>query len=153
MPLVVRYIEPRRERHPSTKTPLPGRPVELEAAQSQQREQDLPEEYKEVDKLLTVSSSVPILESVSMNPLQALMVHRLGSSIRELSSLAQQAEGIMGAIADSLADCHARSTRLEERARRLREEVLASLDPELEGEIYSVSISIATHCVLAVLLT
>lgn len=131
MPLVVRYIEPRWEKHSSSKIPLPGRPLP-ESAQSQQ---DLPEEYKEFDKMLSVSSCVPILESVSMNPLQALMVHRLSSCIRELGSLAQHAEGIIGAIADDLADCHARSTRLEERARRLREEVLPSLDPEQEGEI------------------
>lgn len=132
MPLVVRYIEPRRERHPSAKSPLPRPAASPSGTRSPQ---DLPEEYKEVDKILTMASCVPILESVSTNPIQALMVHHIASSIRELSSLAQHAESVMGAIADGLANCHARSTRLEERARRLREEVLPSLDPELEGEI------------------
>ncbi len=126
---MVRYIEPRHESHPSTKARL-CRPRPEDA----QPLQNLPEEYKEVDKLLTMTNCTPILESVSTNPLQALMVHRLASTIRQLSSLSQHAEGVMGAIADGLASCHSRSTQLEARMRRLKEEVLPSLDPELEGE-------------------
>ncbi len=128
MPLVVRYIEPRSESHPSTKASLcrPG-PEDVQPHPEDQ-------ECKEVDKLLTMTSCMPILESVSTNPLQALMVHRLASTIRQLSSLSQHAEGVMGAIADGLASCHSRSTQLEARMRRLKEEVLPSLDPDLEGE-------------------
>ena len=48
----------------------------------------------------------------------------------------------MGDIADLLGSYHARTCVLEERTRRLREEVLPSLDSEQEGEWSAVGIII-----------
>ena len=127
MPLVVRYVEPRFEKHSSGKQVLP-RPSD------EPKLSDLPGEYQAVDRLLTVTSGLPILETVSGNQLQALTVHRISSLIRQLSSLAQHAESVMGEVAESLASCHSRTVQLEARMKRLTEEVLPSLDPELEGE-------------------
>lgn len=79
------------------------------------------------------TTSMPLLEVVNSNHLHAVNVHAMTTVIRQLGSLAKHAESIMGDIADELSGCHQRATALEERTRRLREEVLPSLDPEQEG--------------------
>lgn len=80
------------------------------------------------------ADQLPLIEAVSENRLQALGVQKLAEAIRQLGSLAKHAESIMGGIADLLVSYHERATVLEERTRRLREEVLPSLDPDREGE-------------------
>ncbi len=80
------------------------------------------------------TTSMPLLEVVKENRLHAVNVHNLTNVIRQLSSLATHAESVMGDIVDELAVCHQRATVLEERTRRLKDEVLPYLDPEQEGE-------------------
>jgi hypothetical protein len=64
--------------------------------------------------------------------LQAVAVRSMAGLIRQLSSLARHAEGVMGELADSLASCHARTLALEKRTRVLAIEVLPNLDPDRE---------------------
>ena len=66
--------------------------------------------------------------------LQAVAVRSMAGLIRQLGSLARHAEGVMGELADSLANCHARTLHLERRTRALAVQVLPSLDPDREGE-------------------
>lgn len=78
--------------------------------------------------------SMPLLEAVGGRaPLQALGVQNLSSAIRQLSSVARHAEGIMGDIADTLASFHHRTVTLEARMEALRLHI-SSLDPERAGE-------------------
>ena len=80
--------------------------------------------------------SFPILE-VAAGPsqkLQALGLHNLTNVIRQLGSLAKHAESVMGDIADILLSYQRRAANLEERTKRLSEDVLLSLDADREGE-------------------
>ena len=131
MPIVIRYVEPYQERHLSTVSEV-SRPTKDKDGSSEPSPS--PEEYKDTDALLSVTSSLQILESVSTNKMQALTVHNLATLIRQLGSIAQHAENLMGTIAEGLVTCYARTVQLESRTRQLAEEVLPSLDPELEGE-------------------
>ena len=79
-------------------------------------------------------SSMPLLDAVQSNHLQALIVQNLTGVIRQLASLAKHAEDIMGNIADVLGSFHGRTVVLEERTKRLREEILPRLDADREGE-------------------
>ena len=65
--------------------------------------------------------------------LQAVSVQSMAGLIRQLGSLARHAESVMGELADSLANCHARTVNLERRTRVLAAEVLPNLDPDREG--------------------
>ena len=69
----------------------------------------------------------------SGDALQAVAVRAMAGVIRQLSSLARHAEGVMGELADSLANCHSRTLELERRTRILRADVLPNLDPDREG--------------------
>ena len=66
--------------------------------------------------------------------LAAVTVRSLAGLIRQLSSLARHAEGVMGELVDSLAGCHARASSLEKRVSVLKTDVLPNLDPDREGE-------------------
>jgi len=81
-----------------------------------------------------IPSGMPLLDAVQSNHLQALSVQSLTGVIKQLASLAKHAEDIMGNIADMLGSFHGRTVVLEERTRRLREEVLPRLDVDQEGE-------------------
>lgn len=131
MPIVIRYVEPYQERHLSTVSEV-TRPTKDQDGSSEPC--PAPDEYKDTDALLSITSSLQILESVSTNKMQALTVHNLATLIRQLGSIAQHAENLMGTIAEGLVTCYARTAQLESRTRQLAEDVLPSLDPELEGE-------------------
>ena len=79
-------------------------------------------------------TSMPLLEVATSNHLRALNVQNLTGVMRQLSSLAKHAESIMGDIADVLYSYNQRSVALEERTRRLKDEILPSLDPEEDCE-------------------
>lgn len=79
-------------------------------------------------------STMPLLDAVQSNHLQALSEQNLTGVIRQLGSLAKHAEDILGEIADMLGSIHRRTVVLEERTRRLSEETLPRLDPDQEGE-------------------
>ena len=66
--------------------------------------------------------------------LQAVAVRAMAGLIRQLSSLAKHAEGVMGELAESLATCHARTLELEKRTRVLMVDVLPNLDADREGD-------------------
>ena len=69
------------------------------------------------------------------NELHAVAVFSLAGTIRQISSLAQHAESIIGDLADTLAGYQKRTEALGERVRKLRDEVLPSLSlDEEEGE-------------------
>lgn len=135
MPIVIRYVEPYQDRHLSTVSKI-TRPIQTKSKDGSSEPEPGPpsEEYKDTDALLSVTSSLQILESVSSNKMRALTVHNLACLIRQLGSIAEHAENIMGTIAEGLATCYVRTTQLEARTKRLSEEILPSLDPELEGE-------------------
>lgn len=61
------------------------------------------------------------------NELQAVAVFSLAGAIRQVSSLALQAESVFGDIADILTSYHSRYEALGERARKIRDEVLPEL--------------------------
>ena len=89
------------------------------------------------------ATKMPLLEASRTNHLQAVNVQSLTRVMRQLSSLAKHAESIMGDIADQLAGYHQRTTVLEARTRKLRDEVLPALDPEQEGEkLFSLCLTI-----------
>ena len=77
---------------------------------------------------------MPLLEAVSADHLRALGVQSLTSVIRQLGSLAKHAESIMGDIVEVVCSYQARTMALEERTRKLKHEILPTLDPDREGE-------------------
>ena len=119
MPLPIRYVESE---------------VDTKKTASASVDQENDTAAAEGDSL-PKAASLPILDAVVVpsNRLQALGVHNISTVIRQLGSIAKHAENIMGDIADVLISYHQRTLQLEERTRRLREEVLPGLDPEREG--------------------
>lgn len=117
MPLPVRYIDSRE---------YPQDGTVLQSANNSDGQNDLPRP----------PITFPILE-VATTPskkLQALGLHNLTNVIRQLGSLAKHAESVMGDIADTLLSYQRRAADLEERTKRLSEDVLSSLDADREGE-------------------
>lgn len=116
MPLPVRYIDSREYSQDGTV---------LQSTDNSDGENYLPRP----------SISFPILEvATSSQKLQALGLHNLTNVIRQLGSLAKHAESVMGDIADILVSYQRRTVDLEERTKRLSEDVLSSLDVDREGE-------------------
>lgn len=114
--------------------PLPIRYVKSEDPKKQRvaaANVDAGEEGSSLPK----AASLAILDAVVIpsNRLQALGVHNIASVIRQLSLIAKHAESVMGDIADVLLSYHRRTVQLEERTKRLKEEVLDNFDPEREG--------------------
>lgn len=126
MPIVVRYVEPIRERYLSAVSSVSRPRAEPKIT--------TPEEYKDTDALLSVTSGLQILESVCDNKARALSVHNIATLIRQLGSVAEHAESVMGTLAEGLATCHSRTVLLGSRLTRLAKEVLPYLDPDMEGE-------------------
>lgn len=72
------------------------------------------------------------LPANTKNELQAVAVFSLAGVIRQVSSLAQHAESILGDLVDTLASYHRRTEVLGERVRKMRDEVLPSLNLDEE---------------------
>ena len=82
--------------------------------------------------------SSPLLseeETRAGDALAAVTIRSLSGLIRQLSSLARHAEGVMGELVDSLTACHERTASLERRTTALKAEVLPKLDPDREGTL------------------
>ena len=117
MPLPVRYIDSRE---------YPQDGTVLQSTNNSDGQNDLPRP----------AINFPILE-VAATPsqkLQALGLHNVTNVIRLLGSLAKHAESVMGDIADILLSYQRRAADLEERTKRLSEDVLSSLDADREGK-------------------
>ena len=116
MPLPVRYIDSREYSQDETV---------LQSGDNSDRE----------NYLRQPPISFPILEvATPSQKLQAVGLHNLTNVIRQLGSLAKHAESVMGDIADILVSYQRRTVDLEERTKRLSEDVLSSLDANREGE-------------------
>ena len=61
------------------------------------------------------------------NEMQAMVAMSLAETIRQIGSIAVQAESVLGELCDMLTDYHRRTEVLEERVRRLRTSVLPTM--------------------------
>ena len=78
----------------------------------------------------------PSLPKGVKSELHAVAVFAITSAIRQVSSLAQHAEGILGGLIDTLDGYQKRMDHVGERARRIREEVLPGRDLDFEAGEY-----------------
>ena len=69
------------------------------------------------------------------NELQAVVALSLAGTIRQISSIALQAESVLGELCDMLEDYHHRTEALEERVKRLRTDVLPDLGARDDGAL------------------
>ena len=67
------------------------------------------------------------------NELQAVVALSLAGTIRQISSIALQAESVLGELCDMLEDYHHRTEALEGRVNRLRTDVLPNLGARDDG--------------------
>lgn len=74
------------------------------------------------------------LPSSVKNELQAVVALSLAGTIRQISSIAVQAESVLGELCDMLTDYHHRTKALERRVRRLRTDVLPSIGTGEDGK-------------------
>lgn len=69
------------------------------------------------------------------NELQAVVAFSLAGTIRQISSLALQAESVLGELSDTLTDYHRRTEALERRVRHLRDDILPNIGAEEKGTL------------------
>jgi hypothetical protein len=71
------------------------------------------------------------------NELQAVAVLSLAGAMRQISSLAKQAESLMGDLCDTLADYNRRALYLDDRIKQLKRKV-KKINPIEEGMIMTI---------------